>query len=513
MKNPVYRVRILWILLSGTLLVASCKKSDSPKKSSPKGGYSMEDSLKFYTWYYTLSDSDNLAQYYWNDQVPAINPFSTSFANADSLLSGQNGIASYPALNGLKLDRYSFLDRTGAVSDQIEGGKLGNLGMEISWANDNGTTSLWVIYSYAKSPAGDAGIGRGWQIIKVNGSSDVTFDGPGYGDGSSTNLNNVIDAVYNDPSATFTFVRPDLTDTTISLNSAEYTFNPVLLDTVLTMNSTPVGYMVFSTFSDVYTYNSNGDVSGGTVTKTAIDAAFQKFTSAGVKDLIVDLRYNGGGAVSTAEYLDNLIAPASANGKEMYQYMFNKEWTNYYASQQVGLSVDFTNPGGLSLDHVFFIVGPDTYSASELTMNNLKPYMDVKLVGATTGGKPVGFIPQSIYVVNDTTGASTHMADLYAINFETENALQQGGYFQGITPDATADDYVDYPWADARDHNLIAIDNFLINGSFSRSEARLSNQPYSNIFRTSPSPVFKRRFHGMVDYRLNLKRRTLPKLH
>lgn len=512
MKIFVYRGRILWLLLSGVLLVASCQKKDSPRKNAGKGGASMEDSLKFYTWFYTLSDSQNLAQYYWNDQVPAINPFSTQFANADSLLSGQGGIASYPVVNGLKVDRYSFLDRTGAVSDQIEGGQLGNMGMEITWANDQGTTSLWVIYTYGNSPAGDAGVQRGWQIVKVNGSSNVTYDGPGYGDGSSTNLNNVVNAVYNDPSASFTFARPSGADTTISLSSAQYSFNPILLDTILTMNAKPVGYFVFSTFSDVYTYNSTGAVSGGTLTKTMIDNAFQKFKSANIKDLIVDLRYNGGGAVSTAEYLDSLIAPSSASGKEMYEYKFNKEFTSLYASANESLAVIFGNTGGLSLDHVFFIVGPDTYSASELTMNNLKPYMDVKLVGARTGGKPVGFIPQPIYVVNDTTGQDTHVADLYAINFETENSLHQGGYFTGIQPDFTAADYVDLNWGSPADSNLIAIDNFISSGSFSRGQARLSKQQRSNIFRTSPSPILKRGFQGMVDYRLHLQKGLLPKL-
>jgi hypothetical protein len=133
-------------------------------------------------------------------------------------------------------------------------------------------------------------------------------------------------------------------------------------------------------------------------------------------------------------------------------------------------------------------------------------------VGSRTGGKPVGFIPQSIYIVNDTTGQENLVADLYAINFETKNALHQGGYFTGIQPDFTSPDYVDLNWGSPKDSSLIAIDNFITSGSFSRGQARMSRPQNSNIFRTSPSPVLKRGFQGMVDYRLNMRRGSPMKL-
>lgn len=502
--------RAFWVLVGASMLAVSCQKKDQPPKSSGNGAYGMEDSLKFYTWFYALSDSDNLAQYYWNDQVPDLNPFSSQFANADSLLAGQNGIASYPEVNGKKVDRYSFLDRTGAVSDQIEGGQLGNKGMEITWVDEGSTTSLWVVYTYGNSPAGNAGVQRGWQIVKVNNSSDVGYDGPGYGDGSSQHLQTIVNAVYTDASATFTFRKPSGEDTTIDLANATYSFNPVLMDSVYTVDGTKVGYLVFSSFVSVYNYDDKGNVTGGTATKDSLDAAFQRFSASGVKDLIVDLRYNGGGAVNTAEYLDNLIAPASANGKEMYEFLFNKEWTDLYNQLNYPQDVDFSDAGGLGLDHVFFIVGPDTYSASELTINNLKPYMDVKLVGETTGGKPVGFSPQPIMVWNDTTQQEDYVADLYAINFETKNALKEGGYFFGMTPDYEAKDFVDVNWGDTEyDNNLSAIFNYIKNGSFSRSSARLRSGGAVNLFRQSPSPALNREFKGMVDYRMRFRNQLI----
>lgn len=514
MKIAQSRERLLLAILCIAMVLPSCQKHDNPKKGSSGSKYSMEDSLKFYTWYYTLSDSANLAEYYWNDQVPALNPFSSQFPNADSLLYGQSGIASYPVVNGKKVDRYSFLDRTGAVSDQIEGGQLGDLGFDIFWlADQNGNTTLWVTYAYQNSPAGKAGVQRGWQITSVNGNTDVSYDGSGYGNGSGDNVNRIINAVYSS-SASFVFKKPDGSSVNADLTAAQYNFSPVLYHNVYTVNGTKVGYMVFNSFVDVYTYDNQGNVSGGTPTKDSIDAVFDDFKNNGVKDIIIDLRYNGGGAVSTAEYLDNLIAPPSAKDQVMYTYYFNTEWSNYYKTNNYDLSVKFDNTAGaFSLDNVFFIVGQDTYSASELTINNLKPYMNVKLIGSTTGGKPVGFIPQSIYVVNDTTGQDTHMADLYAINFQTKNSQDQGDYFSGMTPDNSQDDDFTKNWGDTDDPDLKAALTYVETGSFSRvSQGRLAQWKYKNIERTSQARLRNHVFQGMIDYRFGFKKGALPKI-
>jgi len=86
----------------------------------------------------------------------------------------------------------------------------------------------------------------------------------------------------------------------------------------------------------------------------------------------------------------------------------------------------FSKKGSLSISRVFFIVTGSTASASELTINNLIPQMDVKLIGTTSYGKPVGFfgIPISNY-------------SLYVPEFETKNAANNGGYYAGMTPAST----------------------------------------------------------------------------
>ena len=330
--------------------------------------------------------------------------------------------------------------------------------MQVTYAGDGtaSNTYLFVLFTDKNSPAGQAGVTRGMQITSINGN-DVSYDGS-----NGTNVNNVINAVYYDPSATFTFKKPDGSTFTTTLSKAVYNIDPVLFDSVYTVGSKKVGYFVFNSFAAVDNCN------GPTFTRQELSRVFNKFQSAGISDLIVDLRYNGGGSVGTAEFLDSLIAPSSVAGKEMYHYLYNDKLTAM--ESQVGLQnkVLFTGGGSLNLDHVFFIGTSHTASASELTINNLRPYMDVKLVGDTTYGKPVGFF--TFHLTDYPNGGTTEnfLADLYAINFETRNANNQGGYFTGMIPDAPAVDYVDLAWGDPNDDNLSQIFNFISTGSYGR---------------------------------------------
>jgi hypothetical protein len=199
--------------------------------------------------------------------------------------------------------------------------------------------------------------------------------------------------------------------------------------------------------------------------------------------------------------MDSLIAPASVAGKEMYHYLYNDKLTGM--ESQIGLEdkVMFTGGGSLNLDHVFFIGSGNTASASELTINNLKPYMDVKLVGDTTYGKPVGFFT---FHITDfpNGGAEKDLADLYAINFETRNANNQGRYFTGLIPDAPAVDFVDVPWGNPQDQNLSKIFSYISTGTYGRLSAeRIAAE--KNLHFSIPSTIHPLRFNGMVDYRIS----------
>ena len=144
------------------------------------------------------------------------------------------------------------------------------------------------------------------------------------------------------------------------------------------------------------------------------------FASQNVSDIVIDLRYNGGGYVSVQEKLADYLAPASANGSVMMKETYNDKHQDY------NTTLYFNKTGPLNPNHILFIVTQSTASASELLINNLKPYMDVKLIGPdNTDGKPVGFFPISA-------------GDWYVfpVSFRSTNSVNNGGYFDGFTPDA-----------------------------------------------------------------------------
>ena len=493
----------LFIAVVGSL-ISSCKKTPSnPTTPEPPAPTALSDAdslklLMYRTMQVTIADGGRdfdsaygfLPSYYWYNSVPKLDPLSSSYDSADVLLSKMKTYAINPT-TGRPFDKYSFLDH-GQVAGEIQQGVAGDIGMQVTYAYDqNHNVLLYVLFTDKNSPAGQAGVKRGWQITSVNGK-DVTYDGS-----NGPNVNSVINAVYYDPSASFTFKKPDGSSVTSTLSKVVYNINPVLFDSVYTVGSNKVGYFVFNSFAAVDNQN------GPTLTKQEITRVFNKFQSAGISDLIVDLRYNGGGSVGTAEFLDSLIAPASVAGKEMYHYLYNEKLTA--RESEVGLQnqVFFKAGGSLNLQHVFFIGSSHTASASELTINVLKPYMDVKLVGDTTYGKPVGFFSFSLFDYPNGGTTKKFLADLYAINFETRNAKGDGGYFNGMIPNAVASDYINLPWGDPSDDNLSKIFNFISTGTYGRVSVAERMAENKSLRLSIPQTIHPLRFNGMVDYKLS----------
>lgn len=480
----------------------SCKKDKgTPDQPSKPTSLSDADSLKYLMYrimQVTFVDDGRdtttfFPTYYWYNQVPGLDPLSTSYDSADVLLAKMKTYAINPN-TGRPYDKYSFLDH-GEVADEIQHGIAGDLGMQVTYARDNNNnTFLYVLFADKNSPAGLVGVTRGWEITAINGNTSVSYDGS-----NGPNVQRVINAVYNDPSSSFTFKDLNGNSVTKTLTKAVYNINPVLFDSVYSVGSKKVGYFVFNTFSAV-----SDDNGGSTVTRQELNRVFSKFQNANISSLIVDLRYNGGGSVGTAQYIDSLIAPSSVAGKEMYHYLYNDKLTAIQTQAGLPDKVMYSGGGGLNLQNVFFIGSGNTASASELTINNLKPYMTVKLVGDTTYGKPVGFFT---FHITDfpNGGAEKDLADLYAINFETRNANNQGGYFDGLVPDQLATDFVNIPWGNPSDDHLKKIFNYIAVGTFTRESAsqRMAANPALRLVLPHSAPAL--RFNGMVDYKVSKK--------
>lgn len=405
--------------------------------------------------------------YYWNAALPTYDEYlPRKYTNGGSNLNNYennlfnigkiSGSPDYePGYSSLK---YSFIEDFNEANPQASvpnalaavdtEGNGNDVGLRVEGYRTSETMptvySLFVTAVYPGSPAALAGVQRGWVIKKINGQP--------YGANISAELELAKNVIGNQSvtiEGTIYTGGVKGADFSKTLTKKSYKSSPVYKATTLTVGTKKIGYLAFARFS---TLDNN--------TKAELDEAFAGFSTNGVKDLVIDLRYNSGGYINTAEYLINLIAPSNTSGKVMFREYYNSTMRNGQAgiliNQPVtdingkliydrGLgrnltqadddyspeaqSVSFSKKGSLgSVANVIFIVSDRTASASELVINSLKPFVNVKLVGETTYGKPVGFFPIRIENRYDV---------LYAM-FETKNSNGEGGYFNGMVPDYNA---------------------------------------------------------------------------
>jgi carboxyl-terminal processing protease len=460
LKNKIY---LLMLGMGIGMAVTSCKKSEvdepvvepePPVKENMRTNLT-KDSIFLYA----------KEVYLWNESLPTYEQF-----NPRKYTGGKTDLDNYErelfditqyskstettrpyefVSFGVDEPKYSYIDdittRNAAqayVTKAKADVELDGSGYDLGFLSFQGygTETSYELYATAVfpgSPADKAGITRGSKITKINSTT------------IGSNFNGEIDLFMSlteaeTTKATVSGVKADGTAfTNVELTKVKYTSSPVYKSKTLTAGTKKIGYLAFARFSEL---NSNA--------KKDLDAAFSKFATDGVTDLIIDLRYNGGGYVSTAEYLTNLIAPASATGvmfKEHYNKTMQENKASIlknqplldenekvqfqngklvtYADVDFSLeenTVNFNKKGALTgVTNVVFLVTGNTASASELVINNLKPVMTVKLVGKTTYGKPVGFFPVRI----------ENKYDVYLSMFETRNKLDQGGYYAGIPTD------------------------------------------------------------------------------
>jgi carboxyl-terminal processing protease len=184
----------------------------------------------------------------------------------------------------------------------------------------------------------------------------------------------------------------------------------------------------------------------------------------------------------------------------MYSYVFNNtlqsnqhqlirkklNYGNIFSA--AANTVPFQKVGNLNLSRVFVIVTGGSASASELLINNLKPYMDVKLVGDTTYGKPVGFFPIPIYDYA-----------IYPISFKTVNSVGTADYYTGFVPDKLTPDGVDKDWGDVLEPSLASALKYITTGSFRLSNSASMDLQYKAMKEIQPAnnELNKNKFTGM----------------
>lgn len=447
-------------LLAAYCLIAlgvfsSCKKEDvSSDLNPPSPGDSTSpvitgDALKDSALAYSRDI------YLWYSQIPAT--FNTrSYADLNAEMTALRQYSIEPGFS-TAVDRWSFAIKK-TEWDNISSGIAGDFGISVFFLAPG---DLRVRSVEKASPAGKAGIRRGWQIIKVGGSTDIT----------SSNADFLVSKIYNSNNTSFTFKKPDGTTVDMNLTAAEYLENPVFVDSVYSVGSKKIGYLSYNSFL--------GDT---TKTYSEFQRIFNRFAAQKVNDVIIDLRYNGGGYVTVQEKLANYLINTSGNGGIMMKQQYNDKYTQYNETSY------FRKSGSLNLNRIFFIVSNNTASASELLINNLKPYMDVKLIGPNkTYGKPVGYF-------NIPVGTDWY---IFPVSFRTTNKNGEGSYFNGMPLDAQAGDGLDKDWGDLNESLLAAAVNYITSGSarLNTTKAYSENSEVSNANNILSKPFFK----GTID--------------
>jgi C-terminal processing protease CtpA/Prc len=395
--------------------------------------------------------------YLWYKQIPASFD-ARSYKDPDAIMEAIRRYSIEPGFTD-PVDRWSFAMKK-EEWNKVSSGIAGDFGLGVFFRSE---TDLRVKLVEAASPAGLAGIRRGWRIAKINGSSNI----------STSNTGPVVEAVFNSNKTTFTFEKPDGTTTDISLNTATYQENPIVLDTVYTTGGKKIGYFVFNSFL--------GDTSK---INNSFQTIFADFDAQGVGDVVVDLRYNGGGYVSVQKKLANYLAPLSANGKLMMKEEFNDKHTLWNDAAL------FRKLGSFQPSRIFFIVSKSTASASELLINNLKPYVDVMLVGPSkTYGKPVGFF-------------AIPVGDWYTfpVSFRSTNADGEGAYFDGIALNKQTADGLDKDWGDVTESCLASVISYITTGAFLGAPGPASFAEKADVVRGN-TVLAKPDFKGAIDVR------------
>ena len=178
----------------------------------------------------------------------------------------------------------------------------------------------------------------------------------------------------------------------------------------------------------------------------------------GATELVLDLRYNGGGLVDVAVHLASLIGGTRTNGQVMLNYVHNDK-----IGPTLNKTTRFTNPEqALNLQRLVVITTRGSASASELVINSLRPFIPVTIIGDTTYGKPVG-----------QYGLRFCDKVLYPVAFSIKNANLEGDFFDGLAGDCAAGDDYTHQLGDTAEASLAEALTFIRTGACSpRAAAR-----------------------------------------
>lgn len=402
------RKKILLLLITIATLFVSCFE-DLDDTIQPASDLDIENFIYRGLNYFYLykADTPELANDNFANQGE-LNTFLNSFQTPESLFS----FLKSPQ------DRFSLLVANyNELEDALNGISLNN-GMEfglVYYPNNSSNVFGYVRYVLPGTDAESKNLERGMIFNSIDGQqlTDTNFS-------ELLSLNS-----YEIGLATFDGTAITPTGESITLVKQQYTENPILISETLTVQGQKIGYLMYNAFTRDFDSQLNG--------------VFAQFKADAITNLVIDLRYNGGGSVQTAIDLSSMIT-----GQFYNQVFANEEWNTdrqaEYASPKLFDNQIFTGEAinSLNLTKAYVLTTKRSASASELVINGLNPYIDMTQVGDTTTGKyQASFLLYDAPAPNFSKSQANpgHTYAMLPLVFKTSNAVGFTDYAEGLFPD------------------------------------------------------------------------------
>lgn len=298
---------------------------------------------------------------------------------------------------------FSYITSIAEENALIQGGSNAGFGIRLSY--DTAADRVYVLEAFEGAPGFAAGMDRGTELLTIDGVTVASL----MASGGSTAVSDALGPTQAGVTRSIGFRTVEGTERTVAITKADYTLDPISDRygvKILDDGAGPVGYVNLRTFIVQDASNQ-------------LRAAFQQFKDAGITQVILDFRYNGGGLVSVAKLLGDLLA-ADKTGQVFARTILrpsksSEDETDLFAAQ----------PQAIAAMKIAVIGREGTASASELVANSFIPYLggNLALVGANTYGKPVGQFAFDRSACDDR---------LRAVAFRTVNRDGGGDYYTGL---------------------------------------------------------------------------------
>lgn len=388
------------ILIFLFLVFAGCKKGevvlDGPVTTEEINHWIL-DSMKHY--------------YLWSQALPA---------------SANYSLSPIPFFNSVKYSSDNFSGITDPANPSRILTTFNSFGFDMSLINYQGTEVGVVRIVADNSPAASVQMKRGNFITRLDGTLVNT-----------TNFVSLTEAMLNRRSGQITLAKINsgtgqLEETgTVTVTTALVKENPLYASRIFTVSGVKCGYLFYNAFDDEYA--------------SQVLQVLQDFKANGVRELILDLRYNPGGSIASSALIASAILGGIQPGSPFVQLKGNTSLGNRTLSfdETIRQSLLNTIPSfstaaanTLQLQRIFVLTTPHTASASELLINALRPYIRVITIGGISYGKDKASLP-----VSDKRVPTRVNIQLNLIAYSLFNALGQGNYSSGISPQHGIDEF------------------------------------------------------------------------